>query len=116
MRTISLLLRDDWGALQRVLQTLTKKRVRVETVLYGRCEQPGQNRVFIASADEKLPRMVEHLRKLGDVAEAECLEGGPRGYALVRVVEERVPLPMSMDLDTAKAIAEGAAKEEEERR
>jgi len=107
LRTISLLLREDWGALQRVLQLMTKKRVRPETVLSGRCEVPGHSRVFIASADARLPGLVEHLRKLSDVVEAEMTESPAREFAFVRTFEERLPLPQTMDYAAARALASG---------
>lgn len=105
MRTASLLLRDEWGALQRVLQLMTKKRVRAEAVMFGRCEVEGHSRVLIASADPRFASLLDHFRKLGDVVEVEEAESAARAFALVRTFEERTPPPQSMDYAAARALA-----------
>jgi acetolactate synthase-1/3 small subunit len=103
-----LLLRDEWGGLQRVLGLLTKKRVRVDTLVCGKCEFEGHSRLVISSSDDKFPRMLEHLRKLHDVVEAEAAESPALGYSLVRTVEERLPWPGSLDLESSRALASGS--------
>jgi len=62
----------------------TRKRISVDSVLGGKCEQPGMARVIISASDERAARVVEHLRRVHDVVEIELLEEMPvEAYALL---------------------------------
>lgn len=75
LKVVALLLHDEWGALQRVLGLLTRKRVHVDAVLA--MPQPSDRcvRVLLGSADLRFPQMLAALQRLEPVREAVLLEG-----------------------------------------
>lgn len=84
MQVLSLLVRKESGAIQRVLGLLTRRCVPVDTLLVGRCEHPECQRLVLASNDPRLPRLVEPLRRLHDVIDAQCVQEKANWIHLVR--------------------------------
>lgn len=84
---MSLLVHDQPGVMQRVMGVFTRKRVNVDTIVAGRCERPGMARVILTLQDDRQARSIlEHVRRLEPVAEAELLD--PRRTEAYLAVED----------------------------
>ncbi len=106
---LSLLVHDDWGVMQRITAVFTRKRISIDSVLAGPCERDGCARVLLASADPKLPRMVEHLRRVHDVIEVEYIENNAEEFVLLKSLQGRRPLSGKPDaVDPAVSQEAGA--------
>ena len=67
MHVISLIVKNEFGVMQRVMGEFTRNKINVETIVVGKCELP-----------------IGRLQKLQDVYEAELIpESGQSAYALL---------------------------------
>lgn len=75
MEAIMLLVYDQPGVMQRVMGEFTRKRINVETIVVGKCEMPERARIVLSVKDrEKALNVLEHLRALQEVIEADIVE------------------------------------------
>ncbi len=110
MQVLSLLVHDDWGVMQRITAVFTRKRISIDTVLAGPCEKAGCARVILASADPKFPKMLEHVRRVHDVIEAEYIENNAEEFVLLRSASGLKPLSgKPEEVDARVAEEDGAA-------
>ena len=110
MRVLSLLVHDDWGVMQRIMAVFTRKRISVDTILAGPCEKDGCARVILASKHPQFPRMLEHVRRVHDVIEAEFIENNAEGFALVRTASGRKAVAGTAEEVDAKLSEEDGAE------
>ena len=109
MQVLSLLVHDDWGVAQRIMAVFTRKRISVDTILAGPCEREGCARVILASQHPQFPKMLEHVRRVHDVIEADYIENNAEGFALFRTPEGRRPVSgKAEDVDAKVAESDGA--------
>lgn len=75
MEVMMLLVYDQPGVMQRVMGEFTRKRINVETIVVGKCEMPERARIVLSIADrEKALSVIEHLRALHEVIEADLVD------------------------------------------
>lgn len=85
MHVISLIVKNEFGVMQRVMGEFTRNKINVETIVVGKCELPGKSRMVLSviSHDAALTA-IGRLQKLQDVCEAELIpESGQSAYALL---------------------------------
>ncbi len=85
MHVISLVVKNEFGVMQRVMGEFTRNKINVETIVVGKCELPGKARIVMSVIDgEQAQVAVGKLRKLQDVYDArEVEESGQSAYALI---------------------------------
>lgn len=110
MRVLSLLVHDDWGVMQRIMAVFTRKRISVDSILAGPCEKEGCARVVLASEHPQFPKMLEHVRRVHDVIEADFIENDAEGFALVRSPSGRRPYAGKAEEVDAKLSEEDGAE------
>jgi acetolactate synthase I/III small subunit len=75
MEAMMLLVYDQPGVMQRVMGEFTRKRINVETIVVGKCEMPDRARIVLSISDrEKALTVIEHLRALHEVIEADLVD------------------------------------------
>lgn len=81
-----LLVYDQPGVMQRVMGEFNRKRINVETIVVGKCEMPERARIVLAIEDkEKATGVLEHLRALHEVIEADLVDHTRHeAYALIQ--------------------------------
>lgn len=110
MKVLSLLVHDDWGVAQRIMGVFTRKRISVDTIFAGPCEKEGCARVVLASEHPLFPKMLEHVRRVHDVIEADFIENDAEGFALVRTPAGRKPVSgKAEEVDAQVAKEDGAS-------
>ena len=89
MEVMMLLVYDQPGVMQRVMGEFNRKRINVETIVVGKCEMPERARIVLAIEDkEKATAVLEHLRALHEVIEADLVDHARHeAYALVQTGE-----------------------------
>ncbi|HIJ17885.1 MAG TPA: acetolactate synthase [Thermoplasmata archaeon] len=74
MEVLMLLVYDQPGVMQRVMGEFTRKRINVETIVVGKCEMPERARIVLSVENaEKAMNVIEHLRSLQEVIEADIV-------------------------------------------
>jgi len=74
MEVLMLLVYDQPGVMQRVMGEFTRKRINVETIVVGKCEMPERARIVLSvESKEKALNVIEHLRALQEVIEADMV-------------------------------------------
>ncbi len=74
MEVMMLLVYDQPGVMQRVMGEFTRKRINVETIVVGKCEMPERARIVLSVENrEKAMHVIEHLRALQEVIEADLV-------------------------------------------
>ena len=99
MEVISMLVKDEFGVMQRIMGEFTRKRINVETIVVGKCEVPGKARVVLSVLSKEMADIaVERLGRLHDVEAVEIVEE-PRqsAYALISTSKGWVGLIGSRD-------------------
>ena len=72
---ISMLVQDEPGVMQRIMGEFNRKRINVETIVVGKCEKADKARIVLSVTDpEKAEAVLEHLRMLQEVVEAEIVD------------------------------------------
>ncbi len=75
MEVMMLLVYDQPGVMQRVMGEFNRKRINVETIVVGKCEMPDKARIVLSIKDrEKALSVLEHLRALHEVIDADLVE------------------------------------------
>ena len=92
MYVISLLVKNEFGVMQRVMGEFTRNKINVETIVVGKCEQPGKSRMVLSvlsEADAKTA--LGRLDKLQDIYESELVpEEGQYAFALLGTTKGNV--------------------------
>lgn len=85
MFVISLIVKNEFGVMQRVMGEFTRNRINVETIVVGKCEQHGKSRVVLSMVKEEDANLAAgKLKMLQDVYEVELVpESGQSAYALL---------------------------------
>ncbi len=85
MHVISLIVKNEFGVMQRVMGEFTRNKINVETIVVGKCETPGKSRMVLSviSHDAAITA-IGRLQKLQDVYNVELVpESGQSAYALL---------------------------------
>ncbi len=92
MHVISLIVKNEFGVMQRVMGEFTRNKINVETIVVGKCEQPGKSRIVLSVNDKDQASMaVIRLQKLQDVYAAQLVEAsGQSAYALISTSDGNV--------------------------
>ena len=85
MYVISLIVKNEFGVMQRVMGEFTRNKINVETIVVGKCEQQGKSRMVLSVIDENEAKLaIGRLQKLQDVYDTELVpESGQSAYALI---------------------------------
>lgn len=106
MEAISLLVHDQPGVMQRVMGIFTRRRINVETIVVGKCEQPGQARIVLTVAEPRQVQVViEHLRRQQDIIEATAVSP-ERHEAYALIAEERGATRLTGSIEEVWSIIE----------
>ena len=94
MHVISLIVKNEFGVMQRVMGEFTRNKINVETIVVGKCELPGKSRMVLSVVShEAALTAIGRLQKLQDVYEAELVpESGQSAYALISTTKGNVGL------------------------
>ncbi len=89
MEVMMLLVYDQPGVMQRVMGEFNRKRINVETIVVGKCEQKEKARIVLSIIDrEKALSVIEHVRALQEVIEVELVDHSRHeAYALLEAKE-----------------------------
>lgn len=82
---ISLIVKNEFGVMQRVMGEFTRNKINVETIVVGKCELKGKSRIVLSVIDKDVAEIaIGRLQKLQDVYDAELVpESGQSAYALL---------------------------------
>ena len=85
MHVISLIVKNEFGVMQRVMGEFTRNKINVETIVVGKCELSGKSRMVLSVVGKDAAETaIGRLEKLQDVYEAELIpESGQSAYALM---------------------------------
>lgn len=85
MYVISLIVKNEFGVMQRVMGEFTRNKINVETIVVGKCELPGKSRIVLSMIEKNAADLAAgRLQKLQDVYEVELVpESGQSAYALL---------------------------------
>ena len=94
MHVISLIVKNEFGVMQRVMGEFTRNKINVETIVVGKCELPGKSRMVLSVVShEEALTAIGRLQKLQDVYEAALIpESGQSAYALISTTNGNVGL------------------------
>jgi acetolactate synthase-1/3 small subunit len=92
MYVISLVVKNEFGVMQRVMGEFTRSMINVETIVVGKCELPGKSRIVLSMVGENdANKVLAKLRNLQDVFEVELVpETGQSAYALISTTNGNV--------------------------
>ena len=75
MHVLSLIVKNEFGVMQRIMGEFTRNKINVESIVVGRCEYPGQSRMVLAvNSRDDAELAIGKLQKLMDVYEANLVE------------------------------------------
>jgi acetolactate synthase-1/3 small subunit len=85
MHVISLIVKNEFGVMQRVMGEFTRNKINVETIVVGKCEEPKKSRMVLSVIDKDMAETaLGRLQKLQDVYVAEMIPPeGQSAYALI---------------------------------
>ena len=85
MYVISLVVKNEFGVMQRVMGEFTRSKINVETIVVGKSENPERSRMVLSVIDkDDANTAMGRLDKLQDVYDAEMVtEEGQSAYALL---------------------------------
>ncbi|MDR2698504.1 MAG: acetolactate synthase [Candidatus Methanoplasma sp.] len=94
MHVISLIVKNEFGVMQRVMGEFTRNKINVETIVVGKCEVPRRSRMVLSVIDKDAAETaMGRLRKLQDVYDAEMIPSeGQSAYALISTSSGNVGL------------------------
>ncbi|MDR3074935.1 MAG: acetolactate synthase [Candidatus Methanoplasma sp.] len=94
MHVISLIVKNEFGVMQRVMGEFTRNKINVETIVVGKCEVPQKSRMVLSVIDrEAAETAMGRLEKLQDVYDAEMIPSeGQSAYALMSTSNGNVGL------------------------
>ena len=53
MHVISLIVKNEFGVMQRVMGEFTRNKINVETIVVGKCEVPQKSRMVLSVIDRE---------------------------------------------------------------
>ena len=75
MYVLSLVVKNEFGVMQRIMGEFTRNKINVESIVVGKCECPGRSRMVLAVNDRDAAELAAgKLQKLMDVYEANLVE------------------------------------------
>lgn len=85
MHVISLVVKNEFGVMQRVMGEFTRNRINVETIVVGKCEMPDKSRMVLSVMDKgQADLALGRLQKLMDCFDVRMVEeSGQAAYALI---------------------------------
>jgi len=85
LHVISLIVKNEFGVMQRVMGEFTRNKINVETIVVGKCELPDKSRMVLSViGKEAAETAIGRIKRLQDVYEAELIpESGQSAYALM---------------------------------
>lgn len=84
MYVISLVVKNEFGVMQRIMGEFTRNKINVETIVVGKCEQEGRSRMVLAvNSEDQAELAVGKLQKLMDVYEVGRVEKDKMAFALI---------------------------------
>ena len=85
MYVISLVVKNEFGVMQRVMGEFTRNKINVETIVVGTCELPNKSRMVLSVLNrESAETAVGRLQKLQDVYCVQIVEpSNQSAYALL---------------------------------
>ena len=94
MHVISLIVKNEFGVMQRVMGEFTRNKINVETIVVGKCEIPNRSRMVLSVIEkEAAETAIGRLQKLQDVYDAELISSeGQSAYALISTSNGNVGL------------------------
>ena len=94
MHVISLVVKNEFGVMQRVMGEFTRNKINVETIVVGKCEIPHKSRMVLSVIDKDAADIaMGRLQKLQDVYVAELIPPeGQSAYALMSTSNGNVGL------------------------
>ncbi len=94
MHVISLIVKNEFGVMQRVMGEFTRNKINVETIVVGKCELPGKSRMVLSVVGHDAAVTANGRRPtLQAVSEAALLpESGQSAYALISTSNGNVGL------------------------
>jgi len=94
MYVISMMVEDAFGVMQRVMGEFTRNKINVETIVVGKCEQPGKARIVLSVVGkESAETAMARLERLQDVCDVRLVPTeGQSAYALISTTDGHVGL------------------------
>ena len=94
MHVISLIVKNEFGVMQRVMGEFTRNKINVETIVVGKCEVPGKSRMVLSViGKDAADTAIGKISKLQDVYNAELIPmDGQSAYALISTTNGNVGL------------------------
>jgi acetolactate synthase-1/3 small subunit len=94
MHVISLIVKNEFGVMQRVMGEFTRNKINVETIVVGKCEVPNRSRMVLSVIDkDDAETAMGRLNKLQDVYGAELIPlEGQSAFALMSTSNGNVGL------------------------
>jgi Acetolactate synthase, small (regulatory) subunit len=94
MHVISLIVKNEFGVMQRIMGEFTRNKINVETIVVGKCELPGKARMVLSViGKEAVETALSRLNRLQDVYCAQIVEeDGQSAYALITTTNGLVGL------------------------
>ncbi|MFT0898837.1 acetolactate synthase [Candidatus Methanoprimaticola sp. MG2] len=94
MHVISLIVKNEFGVMQRVMGEFTRNKINVETIVVGKCELPGKSRMVLSVVShDAAVTAIGRLQMLQDVYGVEMIpESGQSAYALISTSNGNVGL------------------------
>lgn len=75
MYVISLIVKNEFGVMQRIMGEFTRNKINVESIVVGKCECPGRSRMVLAVNDRDAAELAAgKLQKLMDVFEISLVD------------------------------------------
>ena len=73
-QVMSMVVNDEFGVMQRILQEFTRRKINIETIVVGKCGIAGEARVVLTIVDRvQAERSVEALSRLHDIIQCELV-------------------------------------------
>ena len=94
MHVISMIVKNEFGVMQRVMGEFTRNKINVETIVVGKCELPGKARIVLSViGKDAADTAISRLHRLQDVYCPQIVEeDGQSSYALITTANGLVGL------------------------
>ena len=94
MHVISMIVKDEFGVMQRVMGEFTRNKINVETIVVGKCEIHGKARIVLSVVGKNAAETaIARLERLQDVYDVQLVsEDGQSAYALMSTSGDSVGL------------------------
>ena len=75
MHVLSLIVKNEFGVMQRIMGEFTRNKINVESIVVGKCEYPGRSRMVLSVIDRDAAELAAgKLQKLMDVFEIRIVD------------------------------------------